>query len=264
MVHHHCRAIIWLIVGLLLLLPLLPATPVKAAADPTVTITVSAWVVGTPSGLILTYITEWEIGIEWTKGEGANNTMIRGLYGAIPADRTEGYLVYYGNGTACSDTTVNLDDPPEEYISDNADDLDIYYRAWSETPGGIWEGEGVSATIGGIGMTFIGLIMLGAFLMVVGFWRRNQALLWVAALSWTGFAFWQQSLMAAWGTWDLHEIMFMLGIMMVIVCIVEATMINRQENEAPARRRELTPAERHRAMMRDVQARARIYSSRRR
>lgn len=233
---HYYKWLIRCLLGILLLG--LTVTP-SLATNPVVTITVSAWVVGTPGGLILTYINEQEIDISWTKGIGANNTMIRGEYGSPPTSRTDShsYLVYYGDGNHTVDTLVNLDDPPEEYVSDSADDLNIYYRLWSQNADGSWEETGITGWIEGVGMTFIGLIMLCGLLIIAGFWRRSQAMLWVAALTWIGFSFWQRSITPAWGTWDIHEIMFYVGFLLAIVCIVEAVLIYREEapeEEKPA------------------------------
>jgi titin len=62
------------------------------------------------------------ITLTWTKGVGAQKTMIRRKTGDFPADRTDGDLVYYDTGTSCIDTGL---DPDTVY----------YYRAWSEVSG---------------------------------------------------------------------------------------------------------------------------------
>ncbi|HUW46103.1 MAG TPA: hypothetical protein VMW50_09970 [Dehalococcoidia bacterium] len=221
----------WLRLGLLIVMFLLLVAPLPLTADSTATITITAvgYVVGSPTGLTLTYISDYEVGISWTMGEAANNTMVRAAYGRVPEDIADGYLVYYGNGTSCNDTAVNFEETASQ----------IYYRAWSQTATGDWETEGISDWIEGVGMTFIGIIMLCALLIIAGFWRKSQPMLWVAALTWIGFAFWQRSITPAWGTWDLHEILFYIGFLMAIVCIVEAVMIYREESpveEKPLRK----------------------------
>ena len=80
-------------------------------------------------------------------------------------------------------------------------------------------------------MLLVGMIGLLALLMIVGFWRKSQAILWVAALAWIGFAFWQRSITPGWGTWDIHEMLFYIGFMMTIICIVEAVMMYRGDKE---------------------------------
>jgi len=238
-----------LIALLLLLIPM----PLLAGSTETVTITAVGFVVGSPTGLTLTYISDYEVGISWTMGEYANNTMVRAAYGRVPESITDGYLVYYGNGTSYNDTAVNFEETASQ----------IYYRAWSQTADGVWETEGISDWIEGVGMTFIGMIVLCAFLIVAGFWRKSQAILWVAAVAWIGFTFWQRTLTPAWGTWDLHEIMFYVGFLMTIICIVEAVMIHREEQPEPVKRvpRDYATesAERYRKMMENVRTRAGAY-----
>jgi len=119
--------------------------------------------------------------------------------------------------------------------------------------------------LGGGNMALLGVVGLLALLMVVGFWRKSQAIMWVTGLAWIGFAFWQRSLTPAWGTWDLHEILFYIGFLMAIVCIVEAVMIYRWEQPEPAKRvvKSTTSesAERHQQLMEDIRARARGFKT---
>ena len=129
----------WLVILALLILGLILGTiPVLADTSAEVTITATGWVCGAPGGFTLTYISDYEVGISWTKGIDAENTMIRAAYGRVPESRTDGYLVYYGPddgiGEIISDTGVNFD----EGVSD------VYYRAWSQNAAGIWEETGTS------------------------------------------------------------------------------------------------------------------------
>ena len=245
----------WLKIGLLIaLLLLLVPLPLTAGTTAEVTITATGYVVGAPGGFTVTYISDYEIGLSWTMGIGANNTMVRAAYGREPEDRTDGYLVYYGNGTSTTDW-VNLE----------ATSAKVHYRAWSETVAGAWEETGSTGWTEGVGMLFIGMVVLCALLMIAGFWRKSQAMLWIAALAWVGFAFWQRGVTPEWGTFDLHEIMFYVGFCMVIVCAVEAVMLYREEQPEPVKRApEATPAERHRKMMEDLNIRTTAYGTRRR
>lgn len=240
----------WLKIGLLItLLLLLIPLPLSAATTAEVTITATGYLVDAPGGFTVTYISDYEIGLSWTIGTGANNTMVRACFGREPEDRTDGYLVYYGNGTNATDW-VNLE----------ATSAKVHYRAWSETAGGAWEETGSTGWTEGVGMTFIGMVVLCAFLMIAGFWRKSQAMLWVAALAWVGFAFWQRGLTPEWATWDLHEIMFYVGFMMAIVCIVEAVMLYREEQPEPVKRAPPeTPGESYQRKMADIRARARAF-----
>jgi len=135
---------------------------------------------------------------------------------------------------------------------------------WSESIAGYTDtgtfGGILNDFLGGGNMALMGVIGLCAFLMVIGFWRKSQAIMWVATLSWIAFAFWQRSLTPAWGTWDLHEMLFYIGFSMVIVCIVEAVMIYREEQPVVEKRvPEATAAERYKEKMADIRARASAY-----
>jgi len=59
-----------------------------------------------------------QINLEWTKGEGADKTVIVRKIGSYPADRTDGIIVYNGTTSNYGDGAV---------VTDNH----YYYRAWS-------------------------------------------------------------------------------------------------------------------------------------
>ncbi|MFC1902261.1 hypothetical protein ACFLX3_04975, partial [Chloroflexota bacterium] len=63
-----------------------------------------------------------QVDLSWTKGAGANRTMVRRESGGFPADINDGFLVYFDTGTSVSDTGLL---PETTY----------YYRAWSEVTG---------------------------------------------------------------------------------------------------------------------------------
>ncbi len=62
------------------------------------------------------------IDLTWTKGAGAQRTMIRRSTGTYPASYTDGVQVYFDTGTSFSDTSLT-------------DNITFYYRAWSEVTG---------------------------------------------------------------------------------------------------------------------------------
>lgn len=200
---------------------------------------------GIPTDFTATQVGTGSVCLTWQIDVNSTDTMIRvGSDGNCPANYTDGWLVYFGNGTIVNYTQLSLG--LEEYC----------FRAWSYYAPVGYSDDYAEAKIGGENMVFIGLVGLCFALMVLGFWRKSQALLWTAGLAWIAFAFWQRSLVTTWGDWGLHEIMFMLGVMMVIGCIVEATMIYRSEHEAPPRKARVDPAEesaaRYRTMMHRV------------
>jgi hypothetical protein len=60
-----------------------------------------------------------QIDLSWTKGTGANRTLVRGKEGGYPSSVLDGYEVYFNTGTFEYDTGLNSG-------------TTYYYRAWSE------------------------------------------------------------------------------------------------------------------------------------
>lgn len=169
---------------LLLGVLLLALVPTVVSADTTADITITAYGyvgVGAPSNLVLTYISDYEIGITWTKGPDAINTMIRVEWGSTPEDRNDGYLVYYGNATS----TIHW--------TSVATALDItHYRAWSQSVNGTWEEIGISTEASFMSLTilFIAVLILGIALFIAAFRWKDMLLSYAAALTWMAIGFW--------------------------------------------------------------------------
>jgi hypothetical protein len=72
-----------------------------------------------PTNLTVTDYSGDSISLSWTKGTGANRTMIRRKQGSYPTSITDGTQVYFGTGTSVTDSGL---EPRQTY----------YYRAWSE------------------------------------------------------------------------------------------------------------------------------------
>jgi len=174
MVYYYRRITALILIGLLALFPCSGAL----AANPTVTITVSAWTVGTPGGLTITYINNDTLQVDWTKGDGAVNTMVRAKYGTAPESRTDGYLVYYGEGVTADDTSVDIDNTINP----------LYYRAWSEDVGGTWETTGTISFFEEGGMTLIFFVMLAIGVTWIGTKWRFYGLNLMGAIAWVIFA----------------------------------------------------------------------------
>jgi len=210
----------WLIVLLLLLA--LALTPAVAIADTSAGVTITAWgyICEAPGGFAITYISDYELGLSWTKGLGANNTMVRAAIGRVPADRDDGYLVYYGDGTYATDWSQNLDTL----------DAKVYYRAWSENAGGIWASEYGEGFIEGIGMKLIAFIVLALGLMIAAFVFKKQALMMAAGLGFVGLGVYMrlQSVAIGWADWDIYMLFFWLGITLAIVCFFESWLVARK------------------------------------
>ena len=69
-----------------------------------------------------TAASDTQINLSWTKGEGAQRTLVVRKTGGYPADRNDGVPVYFDTGTSFSDTGLT----PETMY---------YYGAWSEVTG---------------------------------------------------------------------------------------------------------------------------------
>ena len=201
----------------LLVLILIPTVAVEAASSAGITISASGFVCGAPGGFTITYINDYELGLSWTQGLNANNTMVRAAYGRYPDNLTDGYLVYYGNGTFCNDTAVNLDETASL----------VYYRAWSQNVARVYEDIGASEWFEGDGMKLIAVIILALGLMIPAFIWKKQALMVAAAFVWVGFAFWNRTITPTWGTCDIYEILFYVGIVMCMLCTAEGILMAR-------------------------------------
>lgn len=218
MVHHYRRLILGVLLGLALLL--VPSTSVLAD-DTDVEITVSAYVVGIPSGFTVTYVTDTEVLIKWTTNLGAENTMVRAATGHPPASRTDGYLVYYGNAESYSDTGVSLDETL----------VPVYYRAWSETAGGVWSSMFAEDNIEGVGMTIFAVVAIILGLMAMGFIFKNGILFLASTMGWVLFAFLMYG--KVFDNAAMNTGLLMFGGMMAFVTAFLALNIWTSERQGP-------------------------------
>jgi len=128
------------IIVIILLISVIYATPVMAV-DPdsdVVTITASGYSSIAPI-LFVTWVTDTEVQLDWIKSFNTANVTIRVKTGSAPVDRTDGYLVCTSNSTSFTDTGINLDDIITY----------VYYRAWGQDNGGVWEETGSIGYVGG-------------------------------------------------------------------------------------------------------------------
>lgn len=211
------------ILSLLILGLIIGVTPVLAATSGDITVTATGYVCGAPEGLTLTYISDYEVGISWTKGDDAQNTIVRAAVGRIPESRTDGYLVYEGTGTNCSDTGVSLDETAAY----------VYYRAWSQNVGGIWEEIGISDFIGGAGMVLIAIVILVLGITAASFFIKSSMLYSACIPAWLVFTFVAYNV-----TWPVENTyvptaIAMFGIAMTILMMAVTIMhvIGNQSSE---------------------------------
>jgi len=196
---------------------------VVLASNPTVTITVSAWVVGTPSGLVITYISDTEVQLDWTKGAGAENTMVRASYGRAPENRDDGYLVYYGDGITATDTGVNFDEGV----------ADVYYRVWSQSATGTWEEVGVIDFMENPNMILavFGILALGLFISTFAVPRGRVILAFASAGAWMLLGVYSYTKSVA--VWDIYYSLFWLSMGLVFVCVLIPVILREKKDDEP-------------------------------
>jgi hypothetical protein len=78
--------------------------------NPSVDVTITAQPVLNLGGLIATYINDNLIQLDWYAGHNVAKTMIRAKYDSPPDNITDGYQVYYDNGTQAFDAGANLNE----------------------------------------------------------------------------------------------------------------------------------------------------------
>jgi hypothetical protein len=165
---------------LIILLTFIPSiTEASTTAD--VVVTAQGFVGEAPGGLIITYVSDYKVDLSWTKGTNSTNTMIRVKYGDYPEDRNDGYLVYLGTDSNCTDPNVILASPEIPY-----------YRAWSQSSEGAWEEVGTTAEANFMSMSFLFgiLVILGLVLFIAAFRWKDMLLSYSAALTWMAIGFW--------------------------------------------------------------------------
>jgi hypothetical protein len=219
----------WLLILGLFIICLIPL-PVLAQIPPSsadVVITATGVVVGSPGGLTLTYISDTQIGISWVKGWGAVNTMIRMKIGGYPANRFDGYMVYSGNETYCSDTGINL-----SYLLE-----DVYYKAWSQNGAGVWS-VAYDANTFSEHTVLIANIMLLLFLLtlpigltILAFKSKFVWILFPVIVLWLVAALRCNALFVA--QWDLYYILRILCVTMVFASGVLAFVLAAQITASP-------------------------------
>jgi len=159
-----------------------PAKPVKADSSTSITITAVGYICGMPGDFTLTYINDFEVGISWVTGEDAENTIVRAAFGRVPENISDGYQVYYGNETSCTDSALSL----------TGSDV-IYYRAWCQRDDGVWSSLFASGDTGGfmsVSYLFLGWLALAIFMTWFSSRRPEILVRLSAGLIWLGMGFW--------------------------------------------------------------------------
>jgi hypothetical protein len=135
------------------------------------------------------YISDQQLDFEWGFSAGTSNIMIRGEYGEYPDNivdvntaPSDGYLIYYGNNTTASDTSMDFDlNPGPLYIRAWAQNID---GTWIPTPSEGWKESKTLLLLAFLGL-FLGLIAINV--MVKNSFTPTKllaALAWVIPLIW--------------------------------------------------------------------------------
>ena len=184
-------------------------SPISAGTSANITITATGIVVAAPGGFTLTYISDYEVGIDWIKADGAVNTMVRAAVGRYPTSITDGYLVYYGPAETASDTGVSLDETPAA----------VYYRAWSENADGVFSPVWAEGTMEGAGMMLLFLGLMALVPTVAAYVLKRTFLAVIGTLFWIIMGVYAYTRMVVEG--DVYWAIFFGSVFMGFMCVLE-------------------------------------------
>lgn len=204
------------------ILPMTDVRPAMAASSEDVTITVTGIVVDAPGGFIVFYVSDYEVGLAWTKPTGANMTMIRAKYGSYPTSRIDGYQVYYGSGESCSDTAVSLDETA----------IEIYYIGFSETASGQWSPLYAQGFLEPPAVKIIAFIILALGVTAIAFWSKRRPLCFLSMASWLGFGFYAFN-QTYTGNEYLDDLFLWIGLVGALICMFEIVLVTRGMRPEP-------------------------------
>jgi hypothetical protein len=166
------RILVLIALGISLIFPCM----VQASTTADVTITAFGVIIASPSGFTITYVSDYQVDLNWINPPTSVLTMVRVAYGHSPTSITDGYELYSGNGTSFSDTSISLTTP----------DI-IYYSAWSQNGAGVWSPIYSSATTEDIMSTsflFIIFILIGLVLFVLNCTYRKWFIGLIGMFAW--------------------------------------------------------------------------------
>lgn len=157
---------------------------------------------GAPTNFVVTEVGTTMATITWTMGDRANSTIIRGSSTGYPRTRTDGYLVYSGNGTEAIAEGLNLDTAT------------YYYRAWSQNDYGYSVNYAQDYAGNPIGIPPL-IFMVG--LCGFAFWKKGwlRIVLSICIIIWGAFAM-QYDVKIAAPLLAVGAVLFFMAIMRVI------------------------------------------------
>lgn len=182
-----------------------------------ITVTATPLVAGCISDFTITYVGDRQLDFSWSYGENATEIMIRGKYGHYPKDipdeftePSDGYLVYSGNLTSCSDTSMDFDQNPGP----------IYYKAWGLRDDGTWQSPPLEGWKESRALLALAVTILALGITIAAFVIKQQLLHAVGIIGWMIFAYFMYN--RDWGPENtyLPTAIAMFGLAMVIVEVV--------------------------------------------
>lgn len=165
--------------------------PMVASAATEQDVTVTA----TPAYGILTfsidYISDTQMDLSWTTTGDVVNVMVRAKYGEdldeIPNEDTtpsDGYLVYEGDGSSVSDTSLDFDQNPGP----------LYYKIWGQKVDDKWYTGSMSDWEESAVMTLLGMLAFAGILSFLAFRSSFRPMRFVAGFAWVAvLVFWIMS-----------------------------------------------------------------------
>ena len=187
----------------------------------TVTATPNVGILPAPTGFTVTRITDTEIRLDWTPNPGGVSTLIIAKVGEPPASRTDGYTVYYGNGSTADDTFTDLD-----IIGGK-----VYYAAYTESGVGGWSLTPATGETEGVGVTLIALGLIALGLTAVLAFTRNWLWAFPAVIFWAvlgAYAYIESTI--PWGDWEYYVFFGAMG--MAIFCSIAGFALRRKPSRA--------------------------------
>jgi hypothetical protein len=177
-----------------------------------------------PIGFVLTVINDHNIQGDWTPNPSASGTLIVAKQGSYPTSSTDGVVVYNDTGTTFNDVSVSLDELA----------ADMYYQAYSvQSDGTVPVGVYVEASIGGLGVSLLGLALL--FIIALGlliFSTISQVGLWgwISALFFILSSWWSYTHSLAAN--DFYYIAFIISAFMIMVAAIVAMYMAFEDRKA--------------------------------
>lgn len=160
----------------------------QAPSSDTVTITAMGYIAESPTGLVVTYIDDFELLLNWNMGADSVKTSIRAMYGRPVMDKTDGFELYLGTNNSTTHFVQNVGYEP------------IYYKGFSQRADGLWEEYGsanTEANFMSISFMFIGIVLLLIAMMTLSFIYKFTWLFIITGFLWFGIGIY--ALIAYWG-----------------------------------------------------------------